>query len=229
MKITVHHRPPEPDTYRAARVRSLFNVESAAVDITADLPIEDRMWSLGAVVGPSGSGKSTIGRAIWGPRAVYRPTRWPKDAPIVEAIAPELPFDAVTAALAAVGLGTVPAWLRPYRLLSTGERFRADLARIVCEVPPRIVIDEFSSVVDRQIARIGAMAFAKAWRCRARKADAVQAVLLSCHYDILDSVSRRTRALARRPVREMLRHPARRTPAWRRSGRCCALGPRGEA
>ena len=187
MKITVHHRPPpEPDTYRAARVRSLFNAESAAVDITADLPIEDRMWSLGAVVGPSGSGKSTIGRAIWGPRAVYRPTRWPKDAPIVEAIAPELPFDAVTAALAAVGLGTVPAWLRPYRLLSTGERFRADLARIVCEAPPRIAIDEFSSVVDRQIARIGAMAFAKAWRRRARKADAVQAVLLSCHYDILD-------------------------------------------
>ena len=186
MKITVHHRPPEPDTYRAARVRSLFNADSAAVDIEADLPIEDRAWSLGVVVGPSGSGKSTIGRAIWGPRAVYRPTRWPKDAPIVEAIAPEQPFDAVTAALAAVGLGTVPAWLRPYRLLSTGERFRADLARIVCEAPPRIVIDEFSSVVDRQIARIGAMAFAKAWRRRAREASAAQAVLLSCHYDILD-------------------------------------------
>ena len=143
MKITVHHRSPEPDTYRAARVRSLFNADSAAVDIEADLPIEDRAWSLGVVVGPSGSGKNTIGRAIWGPRAVYRPTRWPKDAPIVEAIAPEQPFDAVTAALAAVGLGTVPAWLRPYRLLSTGERFRADLARIVCEAPPRIVIDEF--------------------------------------------------------------------------------------
>ena len=109
MKITVHHRPPESDTYRAACVRSLFNADSAGVDIEADLPIEDRAWSLGVVVGPSGSGKSTIGRAIWRPRAVYRPTRWPKDAPIVEAIAPEQPFDAVTAALAAVGL-TVP-WM----------------------------------------------------------------------------------------------------------------------
>ena len=185
MKIAVHHRPPEPDTYRAARVRSLFNANSAAVDIEADLPIEEGAWSLGVVVGPSGSGKSTIGRASWGPRAVYRPALWPKDAPIVEAIAPEQPFDAVTAALAAVGLGTVPAWLRPYRLLSTGERFRADLARIVCEAPRRIVIDEFSSVVDRQIARIGAMAFAKTCRRLAREADA-QAVLLSCHYDILD-------------------------------------------
>ena len=185
MKIVVRHRPPEPDTYRAARVRSLFNIESAAVDIEADLPIEGRDWTLGVVVGPSGSGKTTIGRAVWGPRSLYRPTRWPKDAPIVEAIAHDQSFDAVTSALAAVGLGSVPAWLRPYRLLSTGERFRADLARIVCEAPLRIVIDEFSSVVDRQIARVGALAFAKAWRRRARETKC-QAVLLSCHYDILD-------------------------------------------
>ena len=53
---------------------------------------------------------------------------------------------------------TVPAWLRPYRVLSNGERFRADLARIVCEAPKRVVIDEFTSVVDRQIAKVGALA-----------------------------------------------------------------------
>jgi hypothetical protein len=74
----------------------------------------------------------------------------------------------------------VPSWLRPYAVLSNGERFRADLARIVCEAPARIVIDEFTSVVDRQIARVGAMAFARAWRRTGG-----QAVLLSCHYDIL--------------------------------------------
>ena len=61
-----------------------------------------------------------------------------------------------------MGLGSVPAWLRPYHVLSNGERFRADLARLIAERPARAVVDEFSSVVDRQIARIGAMAFAKA-------------------------------------------------------------------
>ena len=65
MKIAVHYRPPEPNTYRAARVRSLFNVDSAAVAIEAELPLEERDWTLGVVVGPSGSGKSTIGGAIW--------------------------------------------------------------------------------------------------------------------------------------------------------------------
>jgi len=36
-------------------------------------------------------------------------------------------------------------------------------------------------VVDRQIAKIGAGAFSKAW-----KRGGGQAVLLSCHYDVLD-------------------------------------------
>lgn len=87
----------------------------------------------------------------------------------------------MTAARAAVGLGDVPAWLRPYTVLSMGERFRADLARIIAERPERVVIDEFTSVVDRQIAKIGALAFQKAWRRTGGKA-----VLLTCHYDVLE-------------------------------------------
>ena len=64
---------------------------------------------------------------------------------------------------------------------SNGERFRADLARIIAEAPKEIVIDEFSSVVDRQIAQIGALAFQKSWRRTTGRA-----VLLTCHYDVLD-------------------------------------------
>jgi ABC-type Na+ transport system ATPase subunit NatA len=33
-------------------------------------------------------------------------------------------------------------------VLSNGEKFRANLARVICEAPKRVVIDEFSSVVD---------------------------------------------------------------------------------
>jgi hypothetical protein len=57
------------------------------------------------------------------------------------------------------------------------------LARVIAEKRRRVIIDEFTSVVDRQIAKIGAGAFAKAWK----RGDG-QAVLLSCHYDILDWV-----------------------------------------
>jgi GNAT superfamily N-acetyltransferase len=185
MIIDIHNCCTDYDSYRAARVKSLFNVESGAdFKLVANVDIDDVEWGIGVVVGPSGSGKSSIGRKIWEGAAYYEPGEgWPKDAPIVDAIAPDGDFDALTGALSSVGLGDVPAWLRPYHVLSNGERFRADLARIISEAPPRIVIDEFSSVVDRQIAKIGANAFAKAWR-RTKG----QAVLLSCHYDILDWV-----------------------------------------
>lgn len=180
MKVQVSHRCSDFDSYRAARVKSLFNVESGCdVDIAAELPIEDLPWNIGVIVGPSGSGKTTLGKAIG---SLYAP-RWPKNLPVIDAIDPMGSFDDVTGALSAVGLGTVPAWLRPFAVLSNGEQFRANLARLVCEAPGMAVVDEFSSVVDRQIARVGAAAFAKAWRRTSG-----QVVLLSCHYDILDWV-----------------------------------------
>ena len=91
-------------------------------------------------------------------------------------------FNDVTGALANVGLGDVPAWLRPFHALSNGQQFRAGLARAICQDSGDIVIDEFTSVVDRQIAKIGAMAFSKGWR-RSQKR---KVVLLSCHYDIIE-------------------------------------------
>lgn len=182
MKIEVHKSCANYRSYRAARVKSLFNAESGAnFDLIVEIPIDDTDWKLGVIVGPSGSGKSSLGEKVLGQAAFYQPNNWPDNKPIIDAIAPAGDFNDVTASLASVGLGSVPTWLRPYRVLSNGERFRADLARIIAERPEVIVIDEFTSVVDRQIARFGALAFAKSWKRGAGKC-----VLLSCHYDIID-------------------------------------------
>lgn len=178
MKITVRNTCRDHDSYRAARVKSLFNVDTGAdFSLDAELPIDADDWQIGVVVGPSGSGKTSIGRQLG---ALYAPA-WPADAPIIDAIAPRGDVNAAFGALSAVGLGSVPAWLRPFHVLSNGEQFRANLARLVCDAPGFAVVDEFSSVVDRQIARVGAGAFAKAWRRTGGRV-----VLLSCHYDILD-------------------------------------------
>lgn len=182
MKVHVKHSCKNFDSYRAARVKSLFNAERGyEFEIEADLPAETADWKLGVIVGPSGSGKSSLGNAIWGEGFFHRGFNWPVNKPIIDAILPTGEFNAVCSALSAVGLGSVPAWLRPFHVLSTGEKFRAELARIVAEQPKRIVVDEFTSVVDRQIAKIGAMAFAKTWR-----RGEGQAVLLTCHRDVLD-------------------------------------------
>ena len=176
---------PASRTYRAARVRSMFNVTAKAgrtFTARCDLPVDETAWQIGLVIGPSGSGKSSIGNAVWEGKAYHRAFRW-SPGPIIDDIAPARDFNDVAGALSAVGLGTVPSWLRPFRALSTGEKFRAELARLLLSDRKRLVIDEFTSVVDRQIARIGASAFSKAWRRRTG-----QVILLSCHRDIVEWV-----------------------------------------
>lgn len=175
-----------PETYRAARVRSLFNVtpdQAATFRASVQIPVDEPDWQIGLIVGPSGSGKSTIGRAAFGPRCFRRSAAfsWAKDRPIIDEIATDSGFNEVAAALSAVGLGSCPSWLRPFHVLSTGERFRATLARVLLEGGRRVVLDEFTSVVDRQVARIGAMAFSKAWR----RTPGRQILLLSCRRDIV--------------------------------------------
>lgn len=184
MKVEVHNICADFNSYRAARVKSLFNPERGnEFHLVDDLPVDALDWQIGLVVGPSGSGKTSIGRVIFGEDRLYDLyDGWDNSKPIVDCIAPGGDFNAVTGALANVGLGDVPAWLRPFAALSNGQQFRAGLARLMSEAPDRVVVDEFTSVVDRQIAQIGALAFAKGWRRNKGK----KIVLLSCHYDIID-------------------------------------------
>ncbi len=122
MKIEIRNTCPDFDSYRAARVKSLFNVEDgSAFEHVADLPIESMDWKLG----PRRRAfrlwqRLSIGRHIFSEDRTAAMS-WPSDRPLIDAISPGGNFNDVTAALAAVGLGSVPSWLRPYPVLSNGE------------------------------------------------------------------------------------------------------------
>lgn len=190
MIVEIRNHLEIEQTYRVARALGLFNVPSAmASDFGFDVEIpvaEDGTpegeWRIGVVCGPSGSGKTSIGRALdargwteWGAEP------W-ESGSIIDAIAPEGSFEEVTATLASVGLGTVPSWIRPFHVLSNGEKYRAELARLLAEKDRnRVWFDEFTSVLDRKVATVGAQAFAKAWR----RGPARQVVLITPHSDIL--------------------------------------------
>jgi hypothetical protein len=71
--------------------------------------------------------------------------------------------------------------MTPYHALSNGQRFRADLARALVS-SDYVVYDEFTSVVDRDVARTAAYAVSKDVRRRASQ----KFVAVSCHADIVE-------------------------------------------
>ena len=137
----------------------------------AVVPTLPESFRIGLIVGASGTGKSTILEEFGEP---VRP-QWNDDLSVCAH------FDTVDDAigrLTAVGLASVPSWCKPYSALSTGERFRADLARVIGD---DAIIDEFTSVVDRNVAQ----AASKAIRKWADRNHANGIVLATCHRDVI--------------------------------------------
>ena len=173
----------ETDISRSARARQLeamFDVpaqQKCQLQWSGELPIESESWNIGLIVGPSGSGKSTILNNIFGESCQLD---W-KGKSVIDDFASSYSMEQISLVCQAVGFNTIPAWLRPYSVLSNGEKFRVELARRLLETQNTIVIDEFTSVVDRQVAQIGAHAVQKYVRKNNR-----QFVAASCHYDIVD-------------------------------------------
>src|SRR5207245_3572418 len=152
---------------------------------------------IGLIVGPSGSGKTTVAREFFADqlRAQEELSPWPEYQSVLDGFPSQMPIKEVVALLSSVGFSSPPAWLRPFRVLSTGEQFRVTLARLLAfsdrrdagptdgtgsgtGVPP-VVMDEYTSVVDRTVAQIGSAALAKTVRQRGQKFVAV-----TCHEDV---------------------------------------------
>ncbi len=170
-------------TPRVAQLEGLFDIppsQRSEQRWTVELPIEERPWQIGLIVGPSGCGKSTLARELFG-SAIVSGYDWPPDRSLVDGFPASLGIKEITGLLSSVGFSSPPAWLRPFATLSTGEQFRATIARALAESPELAVIDEFTSVVDRTVARIGSAAIARTVRGSNRKLVAV-----GCHYDVID-------------------------------------------
>lgn len=170
-------------TPRVVQLEGIFDVPEAkrqTVDFHFDVPLEENDWQIGLIVGPSGAGKTSVARHLFGDCIVsgydWHPTR-----SLVDSFDPKHSIRDVTAALGAVGFSSPPAWLKPFRVLSNGQQFRATMARLLLDDRPLAVVDEFTSVVDRTVAQIGSCALSKAIRRGKRKFIAV-----SCHDDIVD-------------------------------------------
>jgi ABC-type lipoprotein export system ATPase subunit len=188
MKTDISVQTAICESPRVLQVRGIFDLsaeKTSHLQWHVELPIEERPWNIGLITGPSGCGKTTIARRLWSTAMADEP-RWPVDRSILDGFPKTLSIHQIVEILSSVGFSSPPAWLRPFQLLSTGQQFRVMLARhlahaIAGESPQPIVLDEFTSVVDRTVAQIGSAAVAKTIR---RKN--LQFVAVTCHEDIED-------------------------------------------
>ena len=187
VNVTVSCEPP--DSFEVEQVRGMFGMEKgshSAQTFEVEVPdrgelIDGKAWQIGLIVGPSGSGKTTVAREAYGKQFIES-IKWDKKKAVVAQFG-EQPIKIVTNTLSSVGFSSPPAWVKPYHVLSNGERFRCDLARALLQDSPIVAFDEYTSVVDRTAAKIGSAAIAKSIRKgRIEK----QFVAIGCHYDVIE-------------------------------------------
>jgi len=99
-------------------------------------------WQVGLIIGTSGSGKSLLLQEF----GTHKNPEWDN----TEAVCSHFEtYEEATKKLLGAGFNSVPQWLVPYDILSTGQKYRVDLARSISD---NSVFDEFTSVIDRATA-----------------------------------------------------------------------------
>lgn len=170
-----------------------FNGESSFELPLISIPDD---YSIGLIVGPSGSGKSSLLAEIGEIKNPY----WDDRKSVCSHFHNEIE---AKEKLGAAGLNSIPAMVLPFSKLSNGQQFRANIARLLNS---NAVIDEFTSVVDRQVAKSCSWAVQR----YIREKNIKNVVFASCHYDIIEwlnpdwvfdteTKSMSSRGLVRRP------------------------------
>lgn len=158
-----------------------LQVHDRTIGVEIDIPsVMTEDFNIGLIVGNSGSGKSIILEQLgYNPDDEYM---W-NDKSICSNF-PEMTPEEVTDLFSSIGLSSVPNWLKPYKVLSEGEKHRANLAKIISDhqgFKGSLFMDEYTSVVNRDVAKAMSNSLQKYVRKNNKKI-----ILASCHYDVID-------------------------------------------
>ena len=130
-------------------------------------------------MGKSGTGKTTIAKQLFSD-LIVESFDYDKES-VLDDMPEKSSVKDICKSFNSVGFSSPPSWLKPYAVLSNGEKMRVDLARAILSENKTFAFDEFTSVVDRNVAKIGSLAMQKAIRKSDKKF-----IAITCHKDVED-------------------------------------------
>jgi len=168
------------ETFRISSVLNAFDLDISKIKehFAGNIDIDGKAWNIGLIVGGSGTGKSTIANEIFGD--YFTDYNYHSQA-VIDDMPKGKSIKDITKAFTSVGFASPPSWLKPYSVLSNGEKMRCDLANCILQEKEIIIFDEFTSVVNREVAKTGSYAISKAVKKLNKKFIAV-----ACHSDIIE-------------------------------------------
>lgn len=181
MKFNITKETKPKETFRVSSVLNAFDlsIDKVKEHFEGNIDIEGKEWNIGLIVGSSGTGKSTIAKELFPDTYIFEQTY--SEGSVIDDMPKEKSIKEITKAFTSVGFASPPSWLKPYSVLSNGEKMRCDLAKSILEEKEIVVFDEFTSVVNREVAKTGSFAIQKAIRKLNKKFVAV-----GCHSDIIE-------------------------------------------
>lgn len=172
---------PISESYRCNRAAQSLDIDVKkksihSLSINANI---DGEFNVGLIVGASGSGKTTLAKQIFGDDCFT--VKIDSSKPIIDQLPEEFSYDECAEILSGIGLTSVPCWIRPVATLSNGQRARAEAALAMVSQSKISLVDEWTSVVDRTVAKVMSHCVQKFAKRNKKKI-----ILLSCHYDVID-------------------------------------------
>lgn len=179
--IEVTLQSPVSSSFRCKMAANSLDIDTKKKSVH-HLKIENihipETWSIGVVYGASGSGKTTLAKKIFGEEIFKSVLK--EDLPIIEQFDESYSYQDCADMLNGMGLNSVPCWIRPVYTLSNGQKARAEAA-LLLSLSHMVIIDEWTSVVDRAVGKAMSVCVSKYVKKKNKKI-----ILLTCHHDIIE-------------------------------------------
>lgn len=170
------------ESFRVKNIIDTFDLSDDSLKqiFKGDIPIENMNWNIGVIVGKSGTGKSSIAKHLWSDNYILHYTYDNKKS-LIDNMPDNKTMSEITECFTKVGFGTVYSWIKKHEVLSEGEKMRVDIARAMLSDKDFIVFDEYTSTVDREVAKTASCVSQKYIRKNNKKF-----IFVTCHSDILE-------------------------------------------